>query len=151
MSLTAPDAVPPGLELFGSAWAARLERELAGSERYRDAAARWRGALVFQLEPDGSGGFTGRRALFLDLAHGSCRAARPALAGDLAAADFTLSAPAGVWLRLLDGEIEPGSALLGGGLKLVRGSMFSLLPHLAAAKELLECARLVPTAPEALR
>ena len=34
---------------------------------------------------------------------------------------------------------------MGGGLKLTRGSFFSLLPHLRAAQALLECARLVPT------
>ncbi len=50
-----------------------------------------------------------------------------------------------VWIRLLTGEIEPGAALMGGGLKLTRGSFFSLLPHLKAAQALLECARLVPT------
>ena len=55
------------------------------------------------------------------------------------------SGPAAVWLRLLSGDLEPGAALMGGGLKLTRGSFFSLLPHLRAAQALLECARLVPT------
>lgn len=151
MTLVGDDAATPGLELFGSAWAARLERELGASATYRAAAARWRGSLVFLLEPDGSAGFPERRMLFLDLLHGNCRAARPALPGDLDAATYCLAGPAELWLKLLAGRIEPGAALMGGGLKLARGSLFTLLPHLAAAKELLECARLVPTASEAVR
>jgi putative sterol carrier protein len=139
------DAPPPTAELFGPEWAERLERELAANEPYRAAAASWKGSLAFSLQPDGTPGFEAGRGLFLDLAHGSCRAARPALPGDLESATFCLSGPAAVWLRLLVGELEPGAALMGGGLKLVRGSFFSLLPHLRAAQALLECARLVPT------
>lgn len=139
------DAPPSTAELFGPEWAERLERELAANEPYRAAAASWKGSLAFSLQPDGTPGFPASRGLFLDLAHGSCRAARPALPGDLESATFCLSGPAAVWLRLLAGELEPGAALMGGGLKLVRGSFFSLLPHLRAAQALLECARLVPT------
>lgn len=132
------------MELFGSAWAERLERELGASDDYRAAAAGWKGSLAFVLIPDGAPGFTERRDLFLDLAHGNARAVRPALPGDVESASFCLQAPATVWLRLLAGDLEPGVALMGGGLKLARGSMFSLLPHLRAAQELLECARRVP-------
>ncbi|MBP7587119.1 MAG: SCP2 sterol-binding domain-containing protein [Thermoanaerobaculia bacterium] len=139
------DAPPPSPELFGPEWAERLERELAANEPYRAAAASWKGSLAFDLQPDGTPGFPAGRGLFLDLAHGSCRAARPALPGDLESASFCLSGPAAVWLRLLSGDLEPGAALMGGGLKLTRGSFFSLLPHLRAAQALLECARLVPT------
>lgn len=142
---TAFDASPPALELFGPEWAERLERELGANEPYRAAAASWKGSLALALQPDGTPGFPVGRGLFLDLAHGSCRAARPALPGDLESATFCLTGPAAVWIRLLTGEIEPGAALMGGGLKLTRGSLFSLLPHLKAAKALLECARLVPT------
>lgn len=139
------DVPPPTAELFGPEWAERLERELAASEPYRAAAATWKGSLAFSLLPDGTPGFVAGRGLFLDLAHGSCRAVRPALPGDLERATFCLAGPAATWLRLLAGDLEPGAALMGGGLKLVRGSFFSLLPHLAAAKELLACAQAVPT------
>ncbi len=139
------DASAPLPELFGPAWAERLERELAVNEPYRAAAASWKGSLAFSLLPDGTSGFPAGRGLFLDLAHGNCRAARPSLPGDLESATFCLTAPAAVWIRLLTGEVEPGAALMGGGLKLTRGSFFSLLPHLKAAHALLECARLVPT------
>ena len=132
------------LTLFGAGWAERLERELAASDPYRAAAASWKGSLAFVLEPDGVAGFAERRELFLDLAHGSSRAVRPAIPGDVDSASFCLTGPATVWLRLLSGDLEPGVALMGGGLRLTRGSLFSLLPHLKAAAALLECARQVP-------
>ncbi|MEO8276893.1 MAG: SCP2 sterol-binding domain-containing protein [Thermoanaerobaculia bacterium] len=132
-------------ELFTSAWAERLERELAGNEPFRNAAASWKGSLALSLHPDGTQGFPAVRSLFLDLAHGSSRAVRVAEPRDVAAANFALEAPAAVWLRLLRGEIEPAAAIMKGGLKLTRGSLFSLFPHLKAAQALFECARLVPT------
>ena len=134
----------PAPELFSSVWAERLERELTASETYRAAAASWKGSLAFVLLPDGSPGFPEKRELFLDLAHGGPRAVRPALPGDMAQATFCLQGPAATWRRLLHGDLAPGAAVMGGGLKLVRGSMFSLLPHLAAAQALFECARDVP-------
>lgn len=134
------------LALFGLEWAKRLEAELGASEAYRAAAASWKGSLAFVLEPDGTPGYSERRCVFLDLAYGNTRAVRPALSGDLDTATFQLSGPAAVWLRLLTGDLESGAALMGGGLKLTRGSLFSLLPHLRAAEALLECARQVPAA-----
>lgn len=139
--MPAIERAPSTTDLFGPEWAERLERELRTSETYRAAAASWKGSLAFVLEPDGTPGFPERRGLFLDLLHGSTRAVRPALPGDLDAATFRLNGPAAVWVRLLSGDLEPGAALMGGGLKLTRGFLFSLLPHLAAAKALFECAR----------
>jgi putative sterol carrier protein len=145
--MTPIDRAPSAPELFGPAWAERLERELGASEAYRAAAAAWKGSLAFVLLPDGpAASGAAPRALFLDLAHGSARAVRPALPGDVERAAFRLEGPAATWRRLLAGDLEPGPAILGGRLKLARGSIFSLLPHLAAAQALFDCARRVPTA-----
>lgn len=130
-------------DLFTQPWAAALERELAASDVYRRAAAGWRGSLLFALEPDPALGFAAERLLFLDLLHGSARAIRPALPQDRSAATFALTGAAAVWLDLLDRRLEAGAALLGGKLRLTRGSLFQLLPHLAAARALLECAQRV--------
>ena len=116
-------------ELFGPEWAERLERELGTNEPYRAAAAAWKGSWRSPSCPTARPAFRPAVALS-DLAHGSCRAARPALPGDIENATFCLTGPAAVWLRLLSGALEPGVALMGGGLKLTRGSLFSLLPHL---------------------
>lgn len=133
--------------LFSAAWAAELERELTRNEDYRRAAASWRGTLAFVLEPTPELGYTDGRSLFLDLLHGSPRAVRPALPGDLQEAAFQLAGSARVWHDLLEGRLEAATALTGGRLRLARGSLFQLLPHLGAARALLECARRVGASP----
>ena len=130
-------------ELFSETWATALERELAGDAEYRSAAANWHGSLLFVLEEDPSLGVAGRRVLFLDLAHGNARAVRPALDGDDRAARYRLVAPAAIWVELLEGDLEAGTALMSGKVRLEKGSLFSLLPHLDAAKRLLAAARRV--------
>lgn len=130
-------------ELFSEVWAAALERELALDAGYRRAAANWQGSLLFALDEDASLGVAGSRVLYLDLAHGNARAVRPAIDGDERAARYRLAAPAGVWVDLLEGDLDAGSALMSGRLRLEKGSLFSLLPHLDAAKRLLAAARRV--------
>jgi putative sterol carrier protein len=66
------------------------------------------------------------------------RAARP---GDLDAARYALTADAGTWAGLLAGTLDPMAAVMGGALDLTKGSVASLFPHLAAAKELVAVAR----------
>ena len=145
--MTPAGIAPPATTLFGPAWAERLERELRSSEPFRSAAAGWKGSLAFVLTPpDGDRGGT-PRAVFVDLAHGGGLQVRPALAGDLAAAAFRVDGPAAAWAQLLRGDIDPAKALAAGELELVRGSFFSLLPRLQAAKELFRCAQRVPTEP----
>lgn len=129
--------------LFTEPWAAALERELAIDEPYRRAAAGWTGSLLFVLEPDPARGLFEPRRLFLDLAHGNARAVRPALPGDEREARFHLVAPAAIWLQVLDGALEPAGAVMSGRLRLERGSLFALVPHLEAARRLLACARRV--------
>ena len=128
--------------LFGPAWAERLERELKSSEPFRSAAAGWKGSLVFVLEDGERGADT--RAVFIDLAHGGGVRVRPALPRDLAEANFRVDGGAAAWTRLLRGDLDPAKALAGGELRLTRGSFFSLLPRLGAAKELFRCAQRVP-------
>lgn len=129
--------------LFTGPWAEALERELAVDEAYRRAAAGWSGSLLFVLEAEPARGLFEPRRLFLDLAHGNARALRPALPGDDREARFHLVAPAAIWLQVLDGGLEPAPAVMSGRLRLERGSLFSLIPHLEAARRLLACARRV--------
>ncbi|KAB2962600.1 MAG: Fis family transcriptional regulator [Thermoanaerobaculia bacterium] len=136
--------------LFTGPWAAALERELAVDEPYRRAAAGWNGSLLFVLEADPARGLFEPRRLFLDLAHGNARAVRPALPADEREARFHLVAPAAIWLQVLDGGLEPAAAVMSGRLRLERGSLFSLVPHLEAARRLLACARRVQVGAVAL-
>ena len=145
--MTPAGFAPSTTTLFGPAWAERFERELRSSEPFRSAAAGWKGSLAFVLTPEtgARGPLQGDpRAVFVDLAHGGGLSVRPALPGDLAAAVFRVDGSATAWSKLLRGDLDPAKALAAGELDLVRGSFFSLLPRLQAAKELFRCAQRVP-------
>ena len=125
------------LEIFSQEWAEALGRALNASPDYREAAARWEGSLVFALR--GADHSTGS-AVFLDLWHGECRAARRADAGDVEGADFLLRADSDTWQRLLGGQIDALFAVMTGKLELARGSLVQLMPHATAAKQLVTTA-----------
>jgi putative sterol carrier protein len=133
-------------EIMSEAWAAAWGEALNASAAYREAAAGWEGAVVIAVRAEPARGIEAR-AVFLDLQHGACRAARAARPGDEAAARYALSADAGTWARILSGALDPLQAVMGGALELTKGSVMSLLPHVAAAKELVAVARAVQGSP----
>ena len=121
---------------FTENWVLAFARALAASERYRAAAARWEGDLILELaaalEPTG---------IYLDLHRGACRQARLARSADFASARYILAATRRVWDELLAGSLSPGTAVMSKQLALTRGGIWTLLPHLDSAQELIEVAR----------
>jgi putative sterol carrier protein len=127
-------------EILSEAWAQAWGDALNGSESYRAAAAGWEGAVVVAVRGEPARGVEAR-AVFLDLWHGACRAVRVAGAADVEAARYVLTADAATWSELLHGGLDPLAAVMGGRLELTKGSVMGLLPHVAAAKELVAVAR----------
>jgi len=127
-------------EILTDAWARAWGEALNGSATYRAVAASWEGAVLVAVRGDPDRGVE-ERAVFLDLWHGTCRDARAARPEDLEAARYALTADAGTWAGLLSGTLDPMSAVMGGALELTKGSVGSLFPQLAAAKELVAVAR----------
>jgi putative sterol carrier protein len=132
-------------EIFTHDWALDWCRELTASDAYRQAAARWEGALILVLEA-GELEIGDDRAVYLDLHHGECRGARAAAREDHDAAPFVLQGAAAAWKRILAGEVEPLTALMTGKLRLAKGNVAKLLPHVQAARELVAAARRIPSA-----
>ena len=130
-------------DVFTAAWATAWRQELNASPAYREKAAGWEGAVALQMSADPTLGVAEARAVWLDLHHGACRDARVATADDLAAAAYLIDAEPAVWKDVLGGRLSPISALLGGRLRLLRGSVMSLIPYVAAAQELLVTATLI--------
>lgn len=129
-----------GYEVFTGAWADAWRDALNASEGYRRAAAAWEGAVALVMQPDGTAGIDERRAVFLDLWHGECRAARVAADGDVEAAAYVIEASAGTWRDLLGARSSPIMALMTGRLSLTRGNIAALLPYASAANELVATA-----------
>ncbi len=127
---------------FSDQWAEAWGAALNGSTVYREAAATWEGAIaVVVADTSGPPG----PAVFLDVWHGECRAARTATAADLAEAAFVLEAAPGAWKQVLASQISPVMALLTGQIRLARGDLTRLLPYTAAAKELVHLAGVIDT------
>ena len=128
-------------DIFSSEWALAWKLAIDAHAGYRVAAATWEGSLALSMpDPSGAAG----RAVFVDLWHGTCRAARVALPDDLGGADFVLSGSTETWKRVLRGEVAPLMAIMTGRLTLTRGSLAALIPYAAAAKALVDAAATVP-------
>jgi putative sterol carrier protein len=130
------------LEVFTTPWTETWAERLNSSSTFRSAAASWEGGLVLEMRGEGE-----RRAVFADLWHGECRAARLAGADDHAQARFVISAEASTWKRLLEDRLDILFAVMTGKLRLERGSPAELLPLAEAAKELVAAARFEATFP----
>ena len=119
------------MELFTEAWAQAYCRKLNESEAYRKAASTWEGSLALAVRPDPKAGFPKGVAVVLDLWHGACRGAK-AVEGE---ADLA------TWQEVLEGRLEPLSALMRGLLELKKGTIAALAPYAQAAQELVKVAR----------
>ncbi|TBH21112.1 SCP2 sterol-binding domain-containing protein [Thermus thermamylovorans] len=130
------------MQPFSENWAQAYCQKLSQSEAYRKAAATWEGSLALRVRPDPSQGLPQGVAVVLDLWHGACRGAR-VVEGE-AEADFVIEADLATWQEVLEGRLEPLSALLRGLLELKKGSLAALAPYAQAAQELVKVAREVP-------
>lgn len=131
-------------DLFGETWSAVYLETLRESATYATAAANWQGSIVLEIPadelPDDE-----PRAVFLDLHRGACRDARPASEEDRESAAYVLAADLPTWRKVLAGDLDPLLGIMTGKLRLARGSLAQLTPYVTAAKELVACARRVPT------
>ncbi len=128
-------------DLFSPDWVGAWRQAIQASEELRRQNG-WRWPLV--LVARGVGRIE-ERAVFLDLFDGECREARVATAEDMERVPYILSAELKIWKRLMDSALEPLVGIMKGHLKLVRGSVGSLLPYASAAKELVAAALRVET------
>lgn len=130
------------MELFTEAWAQAYCRKLNESEAYRKAASTWEGSLALAVRPDPKAGFPQGAAVVLDLWHGACRGVK-VVEGEAAVnlADFVIEADLATWQEVLEGRLEPLSALMRGLLELKKGTIAALAPYAQAAQELVKVAR----------
>ena len=132
------------LEMFTHEWAVAWGEKIRANTQYREAARSWKWPMVFTMRAMPDQGLP-ERSVFLDLFEGECREARAATAGDLESAPYVLSGEPSTWKRLVDEDLEPIGGLISGKLKLEKGNIASLLPHVKAARELVLSAARVET------
>lgn len=130
--------------MFTEEWAAAWGRQINASGAYRLAAQTWKWPIVLTLREDPALGLC-ERSIYLDLFKGECREARSATPEDFEAVPYVLSAEAATWKQVLDGDLEPIPGIMRGRIRLIRGSLATLLPYVLAARELVCAATRVGT------
>ncbi|HEV2148894.1 MAG TPA: SCP2 sterol-binding domain-containing protein [Longimicrobiaceae bacterium] len=128
------------MEVFTEEWSQACCDELNRREVYRGAAAEWEAPVVLVMERDPALGVEEDRAFLLDLHRGECRGTRRATEDDMAQVSYVMRATPAAWRHILDGELDPITAVMTGRLRLARGSLLSLARYTAAAREMVAAA-----------
>ena len=127
-------------EIFTDDWAQLWNDSINANEDYKKAATKWEGAIGMVMTPDPAMGIPEERIVIADLWHGDCRNAKAAGAADIEDTPYLIRAEPAAWRSVLAGKTDPIVGLMGGKLKLAKGSLFALLPYAKAAKELVKSA-----------
>lgn len=132
-------------EIFTDEWARLWHDSINANQEYKKAATSWEGAIGLVMTADPAMGVPDERIVIADLWHGDCRGAQAASEAQLGETPYLITAEPAAWKNVLSGKTDPIVGLMGGKLKLARGSLFSLLPYAKAAKELVRSAIEVET------
>jgi len=132
-------------EIFTHDWANAWNESINDNEAYKAAATKWEGAIGMVMTPDEEMGIPEQRIVIADLWHGDCRGATAATEGEIEDTPYLIKANPATWKSVLAGKTDPIVGLMGGKLKLAKGSLFALLPYAKAAKELVRSAISVDT------
>lgn len=124
--------------VFPSAeWLKALEEKLNHDERYAQIARNWEGDLLFVILPQGN--LKEEVRMYLDLWHGKCRASQMMPPSERQAA-FVLTAPYEHFVSILQGRLDPMTAMMTSKLK-VRGSMAYMMRHVPTVLDFVRCCR----------
>ena len=123
-------------------WVKELCRLLNESPAYARAAEDWEGDVIFVVEPDEH--FSGSACMYLQCHHGKCHGAGKIACPKEREAVLRISAAYGTWRKVVEGRLDPIQGLMMRQLR-VEGDVMRLMRFPRAAKEMIDCAKLVPT------
>lgn len=129
---------------FTPEWAAAFRDAINADADYKTAGAGWTWPLALSLSADAARGYPQDVAVELELSRGSCGEVRVKV-GDKATTDFVLRGDYDTWKAVVSGQLDPVVAVTMGKLRLVQGSLTTLMLQTKAAKALVACAKQVPT------
>lgn len=117
-------------------WAERFCRELDSSERYRNAARGWKYPILFKVGSRGPG-------FLVKLEDGRCLGVEwfsDASSGD---APIVISGELDDWMEVIEGRVNPLTAILRRKLKIEKGDISLILRYSVAALEMVAAAQRV--------
>ena len=119
-------------------WLSDLKDKLNSDEHYREIAKNWEGDLFFFIEPEGN--LKEPLTFYLDLWHGTCRAAEYAPeASKYPKPTFTMRASYNNITAVLLGTLNPMTAMMTSKLK-VQGSMGYMMRNVPTVLDFVRCA-----------
>ena len=121
-------------------WIKALKDVLNSDSDYAHIARQWEGDIMFLVEPDGA--FPQPVCMYMDLWHGECREARELSGPTEKKAAFTLSAPLPVFMRIVQGKLDPVQAMMTRQLK-VNGSMVYMMKNVPTILKFVKCTQKV--------
>jgi putative sterol carrier protein len=119
-------------------WVQALVDKINSDEHYAQVARNWEGDMRYIIEP--SGPITEPVWIYLDLWHGKCRKAFIEPRDSELKPAFILKAPYENLKRVLNGEIDPMTALMTRKIS-VQGSMMVLMRNVPTILDFVRCCR----------
>ena len=130
---------------FTQPWADAFRDAINADPAYRTAAAGWSWPVALLLDPPAATlGYPEPVAVQVALDRGTAGDAT-VVSGDAATADIVLGGSYETWKEIVRGSLDPVGAVMGGRLRLVRGSIMTLMSQIGAARALVACAAQTPT------
>lgn len=127
-------------ELFGPAWVHAFKAEIDASSDYKVASNHWEWPVVLVQRADPKAGNHAPSYVFLNLWHGTCREARVGSALDADHVPIVISADRATWLELLNGKVEPLTAVMLRRISIDKGSATQLMGSVAGIRALVKAA-----------
>lgn len=124
------------------AWIEEMSRKLNASESYYQSAKDWEGDFTFVVESDDV--YDTTTYLYLGLHHGKSPDASEIQDLEEKNTEYTIRAPYSIWRKVIEGKIDPIQGLMTKRLKL-QGNMMMVMRYPKAAKEIMACAKQIPT------
>jgi len=127
-------------------WLEEYVKKINANPEYAKAAANWEGDFLYVIEPDVTEPeqFRAQKIItYYDLWHGKCRKAFLVTPESrMPDAEFVVQGKYSIWVKVLQGKLDPIKALLSRQLKL-KGNIAKALRAGKAAKELVRSAMLI--------
>lgn len=123
-------------------WIKALSEHLNQSEAYEKSAKDWEGDFIFEVQADPA--CPEPSYLFLGLYHGKSSGAKALAQIDEQKAEYIISAPFSTWRKVIEGKLDPIQGMMTRQLKLT-GNLMMIMRYPKAAKEIMNCTKLIPT------
>ena len=128
-------------------WAEKYCEALNNNEKYEKAGKGWVWPILFLVEDlpeDSKAQYPGQPGFVLYLENGKCKKVEWYDDASNADAPYVLSAKYKAWLDIIEGKLNPLTAIVRRKLKLVKGDYGTVMRYPIAALEMVKSAQQVP-------